>query len=533
MATGELIADSMVWLEYTFFGVAPFAALIALLLMLIFAVRARRTLAIHLKGIDKVTWVVLALIIGLSLALRLSIPSPHHIIYIDEQWDMEAAKGILLSGSQGDYREPIGWSVLISLAFGMFGVDNWVAIYTALVIGAFTALPVFLLTRLVTGRSDTALAAALWLACDPIHIRWSACAKSNAASLFFIILAVYLSLLAFRSLRRDLLQLALVGVAFAAQLRQENYFLLALFLAGWLLYRRAGSSARSLALPFALAVILSLPNLVIVVGSHAFTDWQASDTGGQMSGSNWSLGNLIDNSRAFGPSLFDGSHQTPLLSLLVLAGIAPMFRERYRHSKFIGIWFAILWIVYFTSWFQTLQGKERFFTSFAPVLWIFASVGALELSRSISDRVGRQWALHLFAVIALAVATLNIPYARAHAEFYSDPHRVLMATIPERAEREIPADCLVVLERPSVLSSTTGFEVMPIGTFLTDVVAREEQFDRDACVLFFEDVYCVEWDIDGSLERCFWMRKRFQLTPFRSYDGGGVSYTFYRVYPGA
>ncbi|MDP7081017.1 MAG: glycosyltransferase family 39 protein, partial [Candidatus Undinarchaeales archaeon] len=454
-------------------------------------------------------------------------------IYIDEQLDMGAAKDLLRSGSQGDYREPIGWSVLISIAFGLFGVNNWVAIYTALVIGAFTILPVFLLTRLVTGRSDAALVAALWLACDPIHIRWSACAKSNAASIFFIILVIYFSLLAFRSMRRDLLQLALAGMAFAVQLRQENYFLFVLFIAGWLLYRRTGPSIRSIVLPLALAVLLSLPNLVVVIGSHAFTDWQASDTGGQMSGSNWSLGNLIDNSLAFGPSLFDGSHQTSLFSVLVLFGISPMLRERRRQSLFLGIWFAILWLVYFTSWFQTLQGKERFFTSFAPVLWIFGARGALEVSRSISARIGRQWTIHLLVVIALAVATLNIPYARDHAAFYSDPHRVLMATIPERAEREIPADCIVVLERPTVLSSTTGFEVMPIGTFLTDVAAREEQFDRNACVLFFEDVYCVKWDIDGSLERCFWMRKRFQLTPFRTYEGGGVGYTFYRILPGA
>ena len=533
MATGELIADFMVWLEYTIFDVAPFTALIAFLLMLFFVVRARRTLLRHLRDVDPVTWAVLALVLCASLALRLSIPSPHHIIYIDEQWDMKAAKDLLRTGSQGDYREPIGWSVLISIAFGLFGVDNWVAIYTALVIGALTVLPVFFLTRLVTGRSDAALAAALWIACDPIHIRWSACAKSNAASLFFIILAVYLSLLALRSMRRDLLRLALVGVAFAAQLRQENYFLFVLFIAGWLLCHRTDSSARSMVLPLALAVLLSLPNLVIVIGSHAFTDWQASDTGGRMSGSNWSLGNLIDNSLAFGLSLFDGSHQTPLISFLVLAGIAPMLRERRRQTQFLGIWFAILWVVYFTSWFQTLQGKERFFTSFGPVLWIFASVGALEVARALSSRLRRPWTSPLLVVIALAVATLNIPYARAHAGFYSDPHRVLMATIPERAERELPADCLVVLERPTVLSSTAELKVMATGTFLTDTAARDELFDRDACVLFFEDVYCVEWDIDGSLERCFWMRKRFQLTPFRTYKGGGVGYTFYRVLPGA
>ena len=533
MAAWGLIADFMVWLEYTIFGIAQFTALIAFLLMLFFAVRARRTLGRHLRDVDPVTWAVLALVLCASLALRLSIPSPHHIIYIDEQWDMKAAKNLLLSWDQGDFREPIGWPVLISIAFSLFGVDNWVAIYTALAIGALTVLPVFFLTRLVTRRSDLALVAALWLAFDPIHIRWSACAKTNAASFFVILLLVHISLLAFRSQRRDLLHLALASLAFASQVRQENIVLFPLFLAGWLIHRRNVQGLRTIVLPLAISVLLSLPNMVIVIGSHAFTDWQASDTGGQMSGSNWSLGNLIENSRTFGLSMFDGSHQTPLLTLLVLAGIAPMLRERRRMTMFLVVWFALFWLVYFTSWFQTLQGKERFFTNFAPVLWIFASVGALELARSLSTRLDRPWTAPLLVVIALAVAALNIPYAKAHSEFYSDPHRVLMATIPERAERELPADCLVVLERPTVLSSTTGFEVMSIGTFLTDVTARDELFDRNACVLFFEDVYCVEWDIDGSLERCFWMRKRFQLTPFRSYEGGGVGYTFYRILPEA
>ena len=99
--------------------------------------------------IDKKTWLILITIFICALSLRLFIPEIRHIMYIDEGMYMEAGKNMLNTGSQMEYAKPIGWSFLLSLVFGIFGINNWVALYTSLFLGALTIVLMFFVTFLI------------------------------------------------------------------------------------------------------------------------------------------------------------------------------------------------------------------------------------------------------------------------------------------------------------------------------------------------------------------------------------------------
>ncbi|MEW5944707.1 MAG: hypothetical protein AB1742_00775 [bacterium] len=517
-------------------GALPAFALASFILFVFTLYLNGKVLKTLLCGAGRSAWSALVLVFVSALMLRLFIPWHHHVVYVDEAWYMEAAKNILRSMSAGDYPKEIGWPFILSMVFGVFGVAGSTAIYATVVIGALTSVSVFLLAYVFTGKKEPALAASLLFSLFPAHIRYSACAESNAASLFFVTLTLTFCGLYYREKTNAMIWLAAAALGFTAQIRPENYAFPALFLAGCAVYSGGNMKAKMLSLkflaPLVVAALLSLPNLLQVLDFKLSVNWIESDTFGKMTGSNWSFSNFVNNSAVYGVNLFNGRFQPVFVAAAAAVGAVRAAAKRRRDFLFLALWFCLMWTACFTSWFQTLAGRERFYTSFYPITAIFAAWGIEAAARGIAAAAGKsRLEPAAFALLtALAVAAF-IPYAGgikpSNPAMHMDNARRLETKIPETAERDLPADCIIVAVRPVILRATTDLKVVDARDFLRDGDFRDGLFEAGGCLLFFQDMTCMPQS--PARRDCAETMNAFRLTPYRSYREKDVEFGFLRM----
>lgn len=486
-----------------------------------------------LARIDKKTWILLVLIFCSALFARVFIPYHQHLKYIDEAGYMEAGKNMLQTGSQDYYPKSIGWPFILRIAFGIFGVSNWVALYASTLLGSLTIFTIFFMTLIITQRKIISLVAALLFSLFPVHIIWSASAETNVASLFFISLTIFFCFLYYRNRKNSLLWLALVSLAFTAQFRPENYIFPLLFLFGCFIYDKVSFKRIKLefVLPWIVLIILPFADLVQSIDFLQSTNWIENESGGEQSGSNWSFHNLIYNSSHYGVYIFNSEFQPVLFSLLIFPGLIYMFFKQRREELFLMVWFLLLWFAYFFSWFvggvPSILGKTRFFMGFYPITIIFVCYGLLlvkDLASNIKNSLIKKLTLPL---IILILVIFFIPYSFKASELFDSPAHRLEAKIPELAEKDIPSDCIIIANLPTILKSTTDLNVIDAGEFLDYPKIQEEVFNHTSCVLFFEDLTCSLFEF--TEERCRRVKDEFLMEPFTFYSEKDKKFTFYKI----
>jgi 4-amino-4-deoxy-L-arabinose transferase-like glycosyltransferase len=468
--------------------------------------------------------------------VRIFIPPHQHIIYIDEAWYMEAGKNMLQTGNQGFYPKSIGWPFILRIMFGIFGISNWVAIYSCTLLGALTVFNMFFLAFIITRNKQLSLISALLFSLFPAHIRWSATAKTNVPSLFFILLTLFFCFLYYKNKKNSLLWLALISLAFTNQFRPENYVFPILFLLGCIIYDKKFFKNINLKfiLPWLVLIILSFANIIQLLDLYLPTDWMASDTQGKITGSNWSFHNLIYNSFHYGVYIFNSEFQPFIFSFFIFLGIIYMFFKQRKEELFLIIWFCLLWFVYFFSWFQTFGGtdispKGRFLMSFYPITVIFICYGILLIKDLVSPLIKNSLIKRsILPLSAIVLIIFFIPYSIKASESYNSPSLKLETKIPELAEKDIPNNCVIIAHWPTVLKSTTNLNVIEIEKFLEEKELQKEILDNADCVLFFEDVFC-SYHGDEYKGKCNNLKKNYDLEPYKSYTEENIKYTFYKI----
>jgi 4-amino-4-deoxy-L-arabinose transferase-like glycosyltransferase len=453
-------------------------------------------------------------------------------MYIDEAWYMEAGKDMLQTGHQGNYPKSIGWPFILRIIFEIFGVSNWVALYTSTILGALTILTIFFMTFIITKNINLSLISSIMLSLSPAHIRWSASAETNIASVFFMSLAIFTFFLYYQKKKNSLLWLALITLAFTVQFRPENYLLVPLFIFGKIIYDKKFLKKISIKeiLPFIVLAILSLANLIQILDFQVSTNWIESDTGGKETGDNWSLTNLIQNSLKYGMNIFNGEHLPLILSAFMLIGLFYMFHKQKKESLFLVGWFCSFWFIYFASWFQTLGGKERFYMSFHIILLIFISYGILACSVMLTTKINNIWIKKNALWLILVIVIISfIPYTLSAKFDYSDNAQLLETMIPELAEKDIPLNCVIIANLPTILKSTTNLNVIDINLFLDNLKYQQKIFNSAKCVLFFEDYCCLDWHYSNFKEKCDTIKDDFILEEFKSYSLKDKTYSFYNL----
>lgn len=530
------------------FDKIPFFIIINFIILILLIYLNFKPISDFLKKISKKAWLSVLMIFIFALWLRIFVPYPQHIIYIDEPWYMEAAKNMMQTGSQGDYPKFIGWPFVLSIAFRIFGISNWVALYASTFFGALSVILMFLVSYIITKKENIAIISAFLLAIFPSHIIWSASAETNVASLFFILSSIFFCFLYYnhenktkKSKKNYLLWLTAMSIAFTSQFRTENYSLMVLFIIGLFIYEKNLLKKIDLnfILPIIFMLLLSFANFVQVVNYQASVDWIQSDTGGKQAGSNWSFGNFMDNSINYGINLFDGENLPVIITLFFILGLFFICYNQKKEAIFLLIWFILFWIIYFTSWFQTLAGQDRFFMSFYPMIVISCAYGIVFLSDIIVKFFNFKFDFNnilkiiikqlLIIIILAAIIASLIPYIIEARQEYSDDAHLLETKIPELAEKDIPKDCIIIANWPTILKSTTNLNVIDIDFFLENTSNQASILNSSNCTLFFEDYCCLDWTTYGFQEKCDKVKSQFNLERFKSYKFGSKEYSFYKL----
>ena len=516
-----------------FYSEVPRSILANFILLLIFIYLCRKPLGQFFKNISRNTWLWISLIFVFGLLVRLFISSHSFLTIFDEAEYMETATNLSSNFQQGVYVYPrsIGWPFILAVVFKLFGPSYNAAFYTSSALGALTVFNIFLLALALSKKENVAIWSAFLFSVLPLHIKWSGSAETNVPSLFFITLGLFFCALYFRNPDPKQAQgwlswLVLIGLSFASQFRPENYALFGVFLIGLLIF--APSPLRKFKLdlvwPLFLALIVTLPNLFVVLNFQISADWIFRDSSGVLSGSNWSLENLINNSLNYGKYFFTTYHSF-IFSILYFGGAVYLFLKKRKIFFFLMGWFLLFYFIYFSSWLQTLGAKSRIFLTFYPILAISAAFFIDFISQWFKfKKLKIIWAINLI-IIFLTITPYYIEnLINKDREGLAIMGKAELAIL-ELAKNKVPSDCTVVANLP-VIFVTTGLKAV-------DFKHLEDYSYNSRCLLFFDDFTCYQrqsgWP--EHHENCEKIKKYYYITPFLTHSERDFPYIlgFYRI----
>ena len=495
----------------------------------------------YFSEISKKSWLILGVIFFGMMLFRLSLPIYYHLVFIDEHLYLQAAKNIILSGTQGVYSKSIGWPFVLNLFFRVFGINNWVSLYVSAGLGIATIILMFLFVYVLLSNEQMALIAAGVFSFMPLHIRWAATAETNAAALFFVMISMLCALFYFKKQSALLLWLAFMAVAFAAQFRPENYIFFVIFIIGVMIFCKQKIKITSVQffVPLLLSLFLCSANLWQILAFQLPVNWIASDTGGAMTGSNWSIGNFIYNLTHYA-MFFNAKNGVAIIIMtsitlpFVAHGIFLLYKHKKRECRFLLVWWIILVIVYFSSWFQTMA-RSRFYMSFYPITIVFFVYGLRHVYFFIVSKMGKYFPQKNIKIIlgtiigSLALISLVTVYLQFSASNKYAQKFILETKIPELAEKDLPQKYLILAVLPEVLTATTNLEVMPLDKFLNMSNGRQKVIIKNQKVLFFED-YCALFYQNPKFKVFVnKLNKNFSLKEFKIYQLNEIKYSFYEI----
>lgn len=512
-------------INYYFRGTIPFLILANFVLLIIFIYLGRKELGRFFKKIKTRTWLIFTLILLLALFLRIFITPHQTIMFEDAGWYMETAKNML----EGDYGyfvrgvyKSIGWPFMIAIGFFFFGVDNLVAHYASSVLGILTVFNIFCLALVLFKKETIALWSAFLFSLIPVHIIWSGSAETNVSSVFFITLALFFSLLYFQQKSNRLLWLSLIALAFACQFRIENYFLLVLFLFGLLIFKVKIFPKTNLKpvlgriLLAGILIMLITPNLANTLDHHLAANWSEITTGGEQLAPNWGISNLIYNSTRQAPHFLDNRYHPLIFSVFLIIGLLFALIKKRKALIFLGLWFLLLYFIYFGSW-PNLGPKSRFFMGFYPITSLFAGCGLYFITRSFGPELFKKTLSLIFIPLIILFFFPHIKEKIENIPF--GPQGERQTAITHLAVKKMPKDCLIVANNPEVIRGVIDSKMINLKSFLVAEDDNQQLFQKTNCLLFFEDYTCDSGTqfVSGWQENCQEIKRKYELTPFLVY----------------
>jgi len=292
--------------------------------------------------------------------------------------------------------------------------------------------------------------------------------------------------------------------------------------------RRIGKDA----LPWAVFVALSIPNLFQVIKFYSLFSFKGSEIPGLLQGNNWGPGILLYNIGRYGVYIFNGAFQPVIVSIFALIGAVIMFRRQKNEFLSLCIWVGLFGLFYFFSRSLTIEDaivtQGRFFMNFYPAMIIFSSLGIAFVLQAMTGQISRPDSKRYVYVAAIILIILVfLPYVSSAARMFSgDAHR-LETKVPELAERDALSSCAIVTNWPTILTSTTELHVVDIRDFLDSQDYQKQLLETSVCVLFFQDLMCEM----GEQERanCAKIQQEYVMREYRSYAEGSKKYAFLQL----
>lgn len=505
----------------------PFLAINLLIILVLFAFTLK-DLKSQFKAVGRTAWLALVAIFLLGFIIRMFLIPHLHMMYLDEPGNIEVAKNLLKSGRAEiceyiNYNETrcyntfksVGWPLIISIAFAIFGVNNHVAINLTALFGSLSVILIFLMAYLLFKKQSPALWSALLLALLPLHIQYSGSSVNNISALFFALAGMVFALVYLNVRDSRMGVLALSTFFYTAQIRPESILLLPLVLFMYFLF---GGKIRGVVR--AKTIIGSLFIVLIFLVPYAIQFqilWRANIRQYKepyLNADNWqsNLSRIVYGITNYGNWIF---------VVFVILGILSLLKLRANVGLFLIMWLLLFLVVYLS----TKEYQHRYLIILYPSTILMAAYGIFWLSNVLKSSKGRM------LLTAFFVITLFYSYNPQLDDYFRQDiqpptRKYLMTAIPELAEKQIPEDCYIISTQPILISSSTNLKVGRAYDVVNNPMLVKTLKDHSDCVLFFNGLYC-RWGI--STKYCKEMEKRYTLRPYLAYKLRNESFVFYRL----
>lgn len=507
--------------------IVPFSYGILIAMLILFSLIKPKTIKILFGRISGKAWILLLLVFLSALALRLFVFPHYHHTYLDEQLYIEYARNIDsgLKPQFCDYiyfyeerctfrpQTGVGWPVLLSLIFGVFGPNTSAAFYFSSIIGSLSVILVFLLSYLIFKSQDVALWSSLLMAFTPLYVVWSNSAGNNMPSLFFVLLTLVLFFAYFEARERKILALFALAMLFSFIVRYESIIVAAPLLLVYIMktdfkkpvFKKLKLFCPSLAIS-SLAVLIFLE----VIFGRFFSVILSKDP-----------------LNSYFLKLFPFLQAISLnCTYLVLVSLGLFFIGKKEKGALTAVF---TFFLFFFILYLPIYSDGRMALVPGTFLLMLSAYSIGKFSFFLKKYVRYAGIFIVFVLIAF----LGIILSLAYDELYTRDHGKMLETYAAaQIKKEIPEGCYFASEWPMVLSSISGVKGIYSHALLKDSGKVEEVINAGGCIYYFYDGYCSQKPISpspGSVERCRQMLDKFDYRLEKEFRLGNSMYFLYRV----
>lgn len=478
---------------------------------------------------------ILTAIFFLGLLLRIFLPIHEHVMFIDEPWHMESAKNIIQTGNQDYYQKPIGWPFVLTIPFLIFGINNYVAIYTNIFIGSLTIFLIYFLALKVTKSHVAPLFSALLLAIAGDHIKWSATAEANLSGLFFIILGIILAITKKNNNMEYILGFS--ATIFFASFRPESYTLIPIYLLFNIKYFKKIISDKRILIAFLLVGMLTIPNLIRVLTFKipysplsiiTFENNVNSPASTIISSFLMNLTSLL--------GLFHNDFFSIPLLIAFTIGVIYSLKNKEKDSKVLYVYLFLLMYIYLfgVRYFYNMGGgtfqysKSRFYMMFYPTTLV---VSSLIFKRYPYNKVkinkNKQRLKNYITLILSILIVLTQVLSLSQVPSMLSGHK-LSTIVLSQIHNDIPDNCIVVSPMPAEISAVNNIKTKFVEDFIQDIEFNENvtNYLNQECYFYYEGRIC-----NDHLQRpyCEKMHEHFYMSEKKEYTDGDKSYFIYSI----
>ncbi|MHB1830759.1 MAG: ArnT family glycosyltransferase, partial [Candidatus Micrarchaeaceae archaeon] len=455
----------------------------------------------YFRNVKKDYYKYLLITVLVFIFLEVSFVQNYHLLYNDEYIYMSMAKSMLIDhlfgicsfssatncipGTMGFFHQPGGWSMLLAIAFGMFGVNISVAYSVTFFLAILSIVLIFFVSYLIFEDERYSLMSSIALASIPLFMSYSRTTIPDISVLCFVLLSVLLSLMYLRKRDFRIGISALFAIAYLMTLKVDGVMMLPIVL-GLIIVDKSWSKLNNIKLKIVELALLLLIFAVVIFPQAVFIHFALQHSFGAAVYSNQSKlnlqnfkSNVADNAQfwfgAFdtvqnpGTAYYNFAYHIEFpvtITIFALIGAAGMLAKRkFREFAALFILFAVIFTFY-TAFYAggvlySLGDDVRYFLGDFAALSLFSGFGFVSsydlIKQNLSSKKQGKKArsANFYLLIALFMIFISLPVFQFMTITAQSPS-TMAAFAGERADEnfllanynKIPSNCTVVTFKP-------------------------------------------------------------------------------------
>ncbi|MFW6025425.1 MAG: hypothetical protein ACOCRX_03710 [Candidatus Woesearchaeota archaeon] len=489
------------------------------------------------KDIKKNTWVVLFIIVIISFIFNFYL-SQHHMRIQDEFIYTSSARQLINTGTQDLMDRGIGWPLLISFVFLLFGDVGLYAFYFSSFLAVISVFVSFLLFYTISKDEIISLISSFLFSLSPLIINYSSWAETNFPSLFFFLISLTFFFLYIRIRKIKLFLLFVSSFSFFFTFRGENYLFIIPVLFGFIIYRFNFKLLFNKKIIFFLTLILflSLPQFLLysnVYFTQNFAETQYDATGGE----NISFENLNYNIKNYIVYLFNGATYPLFYLLFLILGLIYSFISFKKEFIFFIFYFFSILFTMFLWWIGPYEGhfpaQLRYTLVFIPVLSFFTGVGIFFITSLIfKTKIFKvRYHLHLLIIFLIIIFPFLFNSMNIISDYRIGNEFSLINKLIIDLGNIISNDSTI--ENCTIISINYHDDFIQISELFNEnqIISShyEKKINQSECLLLTDSPHCDFFNSDFFEYYCNYFKSNFNKSIFKYYELDGIYFPLYKL----